>query len=198
MAKQISEYFDLPVVQSHLRDSAAYVGVKASTRFIEASSQVVRMSRGAQFDSPLEVLFWLWWSACEFGNDFYPYNVLNLTSQVEVVAGDAERYRLDFVIGILEPKWQKALTAGAMTWPKIAVEVDGHAFHERTPEQVATRDRRDRALQQAGWLVFHYSWSEFTSRPQRCVEEVYNLATSAVVDLHRQYFTEIPAELRDE
>lgn len=196
MGKPLKEYVDLPIVQSHLRAAASFVGAKATAWFLESMDRTMRGSR-PEFDSPLEVLFWLWWTACERENAFYPYTQLRLEPQVEIEVGD-DRYRLDFAVGIDEPRWQKALDAGALVWPKIAVEVDGHAFHERTPEQVALRDRRDRALQQAGWLVFHYSYTEFTTAPQRCVEEVYDLATTTIHDLYRQYSLDIPADLKGE
>lgn len=197
MSKHMKEYVDLPVVQSHLRGAAAFVGQKAQARFLEWTDRAMRYTRQTPFESPLELLFWLWWSACEDGNNFYPFDRIRLEPQVEVEAG-GDRYRLDFVVMLFEPNWQKVIDAGAMVWPKIAVEVDGHAFHERTPEQVALRDRRDRALQQAGWLVFHYSWTEFTTAPQRCVEEVYDLATTTVNDLYRQYSQDISADLKGE
>jgi hypothetical protein len=193
--KPTSEYADLPIVQAHLRSVAEMVGQKAMVKFLETTDHLMHMRNHGQFDSPLELLFWLWWGGLEVANDRYPYNLLGLEQNVQVEAG-GERYRLDFVISLLAPDWHKALEAGVLVWPKIAVELDGHAFHERTPEQVARRDSRDRNLQQAGWLVFHYSWSEFTKEPQRCVDEVYDLATTTVVDLYRQYSTTMPSEYR--
>lgn len=47
----------------------------------------------------------------------------------------------------------------------IAIELDGHDFHERTKEQ-ATRDkRRDRALVAAGWSVLRFTGSEVIKSP---------------------------------
>jgi very-short-patch-repair endonuclease len=66
------------------------------------------------------------------------------------------RYRLDFM-----------LESG-----KIAIELDGHDFHERTKEQVEHRNKRDRDLQSDGWLVLHYSGSKFLSEPMNCILEV--------------------------
>lgn len=47
----------------------------------------------------------------------------------------------------------------------IAIELDGHDFHERTKEQ-ATRDKkRDRALVSAGWSVLRFTGSEVIKAP---------------------------------
>jgi very-short-patch-repair endonuclease len=59
---------------------------------------------------------------------------------------EGQKYCVDFVV---TPRTERK------GWIPIAVELDGHAFHERTPAQVSHRDSRDRALQRAGWKVFH-------------------------------------------
>jgi hypothetical protein len=51
---------------------------------------------------------------------------------------------------------------------KLAVECDGHDFHERTKEQ-ARRDReRDRALQDAGFVVYRFTGSELYRNAWEC------------------------------
>lgn len=195
--KPAREFIDLPLVQAHLRTASKMVGEQAAVRFLESTDGCLRYMKSLQFDSPLEVLFWMWWSACEVDNRRYPYDCVYLERQVEVVAL-GERFRLDFVVSLSEPHWQKAIDAGLMLWPKIAVEVDGHTFHERTPEQVALRDRRDRCLQQEGWQIFHFSYSEFTKHPQDCVVEVYDIATTRAVELYRQFAEDIPPEFHAE
>lgn len=57
----------------------------------------------------------------------------------------------------------------------VAVECDGHAFHERTKEQVARDKKRDRFFQQAGWRVLRFSGSEIYRDPFKCVDEVFSL-----------------------
>lgn len=47
----------------------------------------------------------------------------------------------------------------------IAVELDGHAFHERTKEQAARDKKRDRALLSKGWTVVRYTGSEVVKDP---------------------------------
>lgn len=186
------------MVQTHIRAASEMVGRSAALHFLENTDGWIRNTRTSPVESPLELLFWIWWQACERPRNFFPYDLILLEPQVAVTAG-GEDYRLDFVVVLLPPSdWKKALDAGLMVWPKIAVELDGHTFHERTPQQVATRDSRDRHLQQDGWQVFHYSWSEFTNQPEKCVTEVYDLATTIVDDLYRQYSLDIPAEFKGE
>lgn len=91
-------------------------------------------------------------------------------------------YRLDFVF---EPRKFGALESliGPQC-PKIALELDGHDFHERTKEQVTYRNRRDRDLQADGWIVLHVSGSEFNANPEKVVKEVWDRVTSLFYTAH--------------
>lgn len=55
--------------------------------------------------------------------------------------------------------------SGGATQLKIAVECDGHDFHERTREQAERDKRRDRDLQVEGWLVARFTGSEIWRDP---------------------------------
>lgn len=72
-------------------------------------------------------------------------------------------YRLDFAMFV---RWQKP----AML--RIAVECDGHDFHERTKEQAAHDKRRDRAITAAGWICLRFTGSEIFHHGQRCAQEI--------------------------
>lgn len=194
----MKEFAGLPVVQTHLKLASDMVGRRAGLKFLESMGGYLRHMDTPALESPLEVLFWLWWHACAEAS--WPrLEELYLEDQVVVEVQTGECFRLDFVVGLtIPPEYKRAFDAGMLSWPKIAVEVDGHEFHERTKEQVATRDRRDRLLQQAGWTVFHYSWSEFTKEPERCVSEVFDLASSTFVELMRVHALELPPEFRGE
>lgn len=77
---------------------------------------------------------------------------------------DGPRYRLD--IAVLDVNADKTLRQ------KIAIECDGHEFHDRTKEQ-ATRDRaRDRALQSHGWKVLRFTGSDIVRGPTWAAAEV--------------------------
>lgn len=161
------EFVDMDIVREHIGSAAAYVADATARQFKEAVEAQMRYSPRLQFDSPLEVLFWIWWDAAI--GEGPGSELFELRPQQEVIVGN-NTYRVDFLI-------DPTLTQPA-NWMPIAVELDGHAFHERTREQVATRDSRDRALQAAGWRVFHFSFGEFTAKPLDCISEVFGFARS--------------------
>jgi hypothetical protein len=80
---------------------------------------------------------------------------------------------------------------------KIAVELDGHDFHERTKEQVKLRDRRDRVLQRHGWIVLHISGSELVREPQvEALKEVWLCSEDQMGRLREAVAKEWGAPLR--
>jgi hypothetical protein len=166
--KSSSEFADVELVRRHLEAAADFVADATRQAFREWVEATLRRSVSLQFDSPLEALFWVWWVGV--AQIARVDDMLMLSPQHEVAVGD-RLYRVDFLVrpvdGALESRRE---------WVPIAVEVDGHEFHERTPAQVALRDSRDRALQAAGWRVFHFSFREFTSAPVDCMTEVVAFA----------------------
>ena len=115
-----------------------------------------------QYESPIEAAFSLAWYAFKWMNDSF---FALLSSQVEVQAG-GNNYRLDFA---LVDKPHNVY---------VAIELDGHEFHERTPEQVDRRNQRDADLQSAGWVVLHFSGRQILGDPFQCINNVYD----AVID----------------
>lgn len=190
-----NQYADLPVVREHMVRASKYLGDTVARKYLETTDRMISVGMGRS-ESPLELLFWLWFGALDLANAHgAPGDLIYLSTQ-EPVQLQGENFRIDFVIHVTEFAWSRAVEAGVMKLPLIAVEVDGHAFHERTPAQVAHRDRRDRLLQQAGWTVFHYSWTEFTKTPEHCIQEVYDFASNAAINLMRQYSLEVPDEYK--
>lgn len=72
------------------------------------------------------------------------------------------------------------VTHGAppMICARIAVELDGHNWHERSKEQAKADKSRDRALAAAGWHVLRFTGSEIYEDPARCVVECLSVAVS--------------------
>lgn len=70
-------------------------------------------------------------------------------------------YRADF--GILA--WKDAEQRA------IAVELDGHEFHEKTKDQAAKDKRRDRYFAHRGMTVLRFTGSEVHRDARACVEE---------------------------
>jgi len=84
--------------------------------------------------------------------------------QLEIETEDG-KFRVDF-----------AIDAGGVSWaPKrvrIAVECDGHEFHEKTKEQAQRDKARDRAIQRAGWVVLRYTGSEIFRSPWSVMDDI--------------------------
>ncbi len=55
---------------------------------------------------------------------------------------------------------------------RIAVELDGHDFHERTKQQAARDKSRDRTLSASGWTCLRFTGSEVYADPSECVRQV--------------------------
>jgi very-short-patch-repair endonuclease len=94
-----------------------------------------------------------------------PWDGTAITAQRSVVTGDGVRYRLDL-----------AIESESI---KIAIECDGHNFHERTKEQAQHDKSRDRALVASGWRVLRFTGSEIWADPGRCAAEVHQLLRAA-------------------
>lgn len=58
---------------------------------------------------------------------------------------------------------------------KLAVECDGHEFHEKTKAQTLYEKRRDRELMSAGYQIVHFTGSEIWNDPFKCAREVIDL-----------------------
>lgn len=160
-----SAFVDMDIVQQHINAASDYLAKTWAEKYSRACNGLLRHYASLRFDSPLEVLFWTWWEAVCAADDSLN-DIVQLQPQAEVTVGQ-KLFRVDFVVQAIQPE-----IALAPEWVSIAVEVDGHGFHERTREQVMYRDQRDRALQSAGWRVFHFSFGEFTARPVDSVTEV--------------------------
>lgn len=83
-----------------------------------------------------------------------------ITPQAEVAG-----YRVDFLMW-----FQLGRHMGG-----IAIECDGHQFHEKTKEQASRDKARDRAILLAGYPVIRFSGSDIFRDPYDCVLQVKNL-----------------------
>lgn len=77
--------------------------------------------------------------------------------------GDAGLWRPDFGFVHLGPSPMML---------RLAVELDGHDFHERTKEQAKRDKSRDRDLNRLGWRVLRFTGSEVFGDAERCVDEL--------------------------
>lgn len=85
------------------------------------------------------------------------------------VTVEGRRVRLDF-----------ALVPVGATGPKLAVELDGHAFHS-SKEALTSDASRDRALLRAGWTPIRFRGGEAWADPDACAAEVFASAKCKVL-----------------
>lgn len=71
-------------------------------------------------------------------------------------------YRADFALWF----------CSSMKPVRMAVECDGHAFHEKTKEQAQRDKARDRYFVSRGWPVMRFTGSEIHADPAKCASEV--------------------------
>lgn len=75
-----------------------------------------------------------------------------------------EKFVVDFVISTINERTGKRHF--------LAVECDGHDFHERTKEQAKKDRSRDRRLQELDHTVYRFTGSEIHNDPMKCAESV--------------------------
>jgi len=99
----------------------------------------------------------------------YPTTALDLVSStdgfvIHVLPQEELAFaRLDFGVVLL----------GHPLVPELAIEIDGHDFHERTKEQAARDKHRDRRLAASGRLVFRFTGSEVFADANGCWVELH-------------------------
>lgn len=117
-------------------------------------------------DSPIEAMFLEQFCALAVTYGYGVDRVVKQTAETIVVQPQRriDRYRVDFLI--------KFDFFSAVI--EIAVECDGHQWHERTKEQAKRDRRRDRELQSLGFKVFRFTGSEINADPAGCAFDVLN------------------------
>jgi hypothetical protein len=138
-----------PLVLQH-RASALSVAACFTSRpadELKAAAEARMAFLSMACESPIEEIFaWYWvvWTeCCPFGE-----MPLVLVPQFWFDDRDFGRYRFDFAV------------SNYRTGRKVAIELDGHEWHERTREQVEARNLRDRRMQLHNWKIIHYSGAE--------------------------------------
>jgi hypothetical protein len=176
------EWFSGEFVQRHIH-SALEWGV-GEWRMIHSSMFRANFLHAACFESPLEMAFYAWWTVM---TNVRTSHMVSLRMQVPVQAGGKD-YRIDIELTDEEydSYYAKAGVELGLRPPRIAVELDGHDFHERTKEQVIYRDARDRALQAEGWTVFHVSGAALHRTPAETVWGIYGDASQVIWDFRHR------------
>jgi very-short-patch-repair endonuclease len=112
--------------------------------------------------SPIEQIFLMEWRFLRvderYGLKIRPQDTLKV---------DGTTYNIDFVV---------ETPNGEM---KLAIELDGHDFHEKTKEQAARDRQRERTIVKQGYTIFRFTGSEVFRNPRQCVEEVIEMIASS-------------------
>jgi hypothetical protein len=187
MAKS-DDWHDSEFVLSHVKDAADWAASMIRSSLYEdmPTFQVL-------CESPIEAIFVMWWVAVRrfVRATFVPHPqrfMWTLRFQQRVTAR-GHKYRLDMVIEHDDTARTQRLEGLGFRGGKIAIELDGHEFHERTREQVTLRNKRDRDLAAEGWRVIHFSGSELVRRRHECAWEVLECG-AAVFDAGEKYLKE--------
>ncbi len=131
-------------------------------------------------DSPIESM--LLAALCECAVD-HGYRVAKTAGRSDTLGirpqTTVDRYRIDLVVSFL--------FHGAEM--HLAIECDGHAFHEKTKAQARKDRSRERALTYLGYRVVRFTGSEIYTSPRQCAAEVMNLVmefqTATIIEAAR-------------
>lgn len=116
---------------------------------------IAKSSSFLKYPSPREEDSGRFWSLDQYNSDFFDKIILNKS----VFELNKIKYRIDIAL----------YTTGGM---KIAIECDGHDFHERTKQQAKHDKERDRWFQSNGWFVARFTGSEIYKDPFEVVSQI--------------------------
>jgi very-short-patch-repair endonuclease len=106
-----------------------------------------------EITSPIEQIFLMEWRFLGIDQGLG----VTIAPQTELTIA-SKKYRIDFVI--------------ASPDLKLAIEIDGHDFHEKTKEQAANDRARERSIVREGYTLMRFTGSEIFRNPRSCVNEV--------------------------
>lgn len=95
--------------------------------------------------------------------------VVDFERQVQIAG-----YRCDFLLTV---------RANNGRTKRVAVECDGHSFHDRTPEQASADRRRDRRLIAEGVPTLRYTFSDLTKDPAGSMEDLRQTMMAIAAEL---------------
>lgn len=82
-----------------------------------------------------------------------------------------EQYRLDFAL-IYKPVTLKSPI-------RVAIECDGHDYHDGTKEAAERDKKRNREVTSLGWKMMRFSGREIYRNPNACATEVFKIILRA-------------------
>jgi very-short-patch-repair endonuclease len=100
------------------------------------------------------------------------FNDANFQGTVIIPQAKVKNYRADFMI----------VTGGNGVNVAVAIECDGHDFHERTKEQARHDRSRDRFFVEQGIIVLRFTGAEIYANANDCAEQALTAARSIWFD----------------
>lgn len=97
------------------------------------------------------------------------FKSVHIIPQKEVMT-KGRKYRLDFLVECIMSDKEHL----------IAIECDGHDFHEKTKDQAARDKARERNLMIEGYTVVRFTGSEIWRNPVKCSSEIINIVQKMV------------------
>jgi len=96
------------------------------------------------------------------------------------------KYRVDFVVTFAYRKDAAPV--------RVAVECDGHDFHEKTKEQAEHDKKRDRHLTSQGYAVMRFTGRELWRDPFACADEVVDYTQNVMYEREMERFESRPVD----
>lgn len=100
-----------------------------------------------------------------------------LSAAAEGARSEAERLFAALMRGAGVTGWVSNFAVGpyevdfAFPGPRVAIEIDGFAFHS-DPEAFQRDRKRQNALALMGWQILRFTWLDLTTQPERVLREV--------------------------
>lgn len=97
-------------------------------------------------------------------NRWFASDTIHALYPQQEIQCDGKTYRADFVVEARNIHDSKPIL--------LAVECDGHDFHEKTKRQASRDKQRDRDFQAAGYAIMRFSGAEIVKDCGKCVAEI--------------------------
>lgn len=109
----------------------------------------------------------------------FPCCQLELIKQ-EPVFIDGKKYIPDFLFDGSQADCYDSPKTERVRGIKVAIECDGHEFHQKTKLQVARDNERELALKMHGYDVIRFSGSQIYNDPLGCAEKAFKYITNLI------------------
>ena len=131
--------------------------------------------------SPIEVIFNFAFDLVAFSKGYAGFRLI---PQYRVKKENSNQfYYVDFVFNAEEIEEMVSIKN---TMFKLAIECDGHDFHEKTKEQVTYDNEREYDLKMKGFDVLRFSGSQIYNKPFRCAVQTLMYIKEKIGEIEEQ------------